>query len=177
MTRLVTYVNGRKEATNGETLTNGHPSKTQPELNGRTTSKIDAVAPALTALRNSADEVLRLLQDEDVSPLLYKMLHDPDQLPDKKLSGLCSEVVDSLERVSLEITPSVSILSDGFFCKLAIERRTERTLTPGEKHIFRAKRCGPSSRPKSQTSFILREHKRPSNWVSDVISSLNDSLS
>jgi len=69
-------------------------------------------------LRDEANEVHELLQSEEVASELNEKLHNPDDLPDKKLSGLCSEVVNSLESVNQDIAPSVSILTENFFAFL-----------------------------------------------------------
>lgn len=75
----------------------------------------DSVLSKLEDLRRQADEVHLLLKSPGVADKLYSDLHGPDRLPNKQLSAVCSDVVDSLERVSLEISPSVSVLVDTFF--------------------------------------------------------------
>lgn len=75
----------------------------------------DSVVSKLEDLRRKADELHALLKKPAIAKRLYSDLHDPDRLPCKTLSAGCADVVDSLERVSLEISPSVSILVDSFF--------------------------------------------------------------
>jgi hypothetical protein len=79
-------------------------------------AELEQVRTRLQGLRREADELHAFLNSPSVQTKLYPLLHDPDVLPEKELSTLCGEVVDSLERVNLSIAPSVSILIDGFFC-------------------------------------------------------------
>lgn len=87
-------------------------------------SEIEELRLRLEKLSRDADEVHALLDKQSVKTKLQPLLHDPDILPEKELSTLCTQVIDSLERVSLSISPSVSILVDGFFGMSAWTSRT-----------------------------------------------------
>lgn len=101
--------------------TNGHSAQASHAANGNgvngsgKSSQYDTVFARLSALQKEADDIHALLQSPGVSGELQKSLHDPDHLPDRELTDLSAAVVDSLERVTQDIAPSVSILTESFF--------------------------------------------------------------
>ncbi|KAL1614113.1 hypothetical protein SLS56_012182 [Neofusicoccum ribis] len=69
----------------------------------------------LEGLRQHAERVAQSLTAPEHAALLAEQLHNPDELPRKDLWQTCAGVVDSLDRVQLMISPSVSLLADCFF--------------------------------------------------------------
>ncbi|KAF9632951.1 O-methyltransferase [Lasiodiplodia theobromae] len=75
----------------------------------------ETVVRELEDLRQHAERVAEFLARPDQAALLAEQLHNPDELPRKDLWQTCASVVDSLDRVQLIISPSVSLLADCFF--------------------------------------------------------------
>lgn len=82
-----------------------------------TTMLAETVLQELEELRQHAERVAEFLAKPDHAALLAEQLHNPDELPRKDLWQTCAGVVDSLDRVQLIISPSVSLLADCFFGK------------------------------------------------------------
>lgn len=100
---------------------NSHSAQASHATNGNgvngsgKSSQYGTIFARLSALQKEADDIHALLQSQDVSAELHSSLHDPDHLPDRQLTDLSAGVVDSLERVTQDMAPSVSILTESFF--------------------------------------------------------------
>lgn len=73
------------------------------------------VLKELQELDDHVQRVLKTIQSPEMVSWLGKELHDPDQLPDQGLEDMALKVVDSMDQMQLQLVPSVSLLTDGFF--------------------------------------------------------------
>ena len=73
-----------------------------------------AAADALSKLVRDLKVSFKSLNDDAVAKELQAALHDPKQLPDKKMAGLASEAVDLLGELDLLLEPGHMILADHF---------------------------------------------------------------
>jgi hypothetical protein len=69
----------------------------------------------LDGLQQHIAGVTAELESPALAPALKTLLHDPDRLPDKATEKRAAELVDSLDKLQLQLLPSVSLLTDGFF--------------------------------------------------------------
>lgn len=78
-------------------------------------SNLKKVLHELNELESHVQRVLATIQSPEIASLLGNQLHDPDQLPNQGLEQLAQRVVDAMDHVQLQLVPSVSLLTDGFF--------------------------------------------------------------
>ncbi|KGO40689.1 O-methyltransferase, family 2 [Penicillium expansum] len=78
-------------------------------------SNLKKVLHELNELESHVQRVLATIQYPEIASLLGNQLHDPDQLPNQGLEQLAQRVVDAMDHVQLQLVPSVSLLTDGFF--------------------------------------------------------------
>ena len=73
-----------------------------------------ALESTLSKLIQDLKLSVRSFEDEDVAKELKDVLHDPQQLPDKRTASLAAEAVDLLGDLDLVLEPGHIILADHF---------------------------------------------------------------
>jgi hypothetical protein len=86
-------------------------------LNGTATPRREfkAIVNELRELQAHVERVQSAIKTPEVQSWLNEQLHHPDQLPDNELEQLALDLVDSMDKLQLQLVPSVSLLTDGFF--------------------------------------------------------------
>ncbi|RHZ60674.1 hypothetical protein CDV55_106306 [Aspergillus turcosus] len=86
-------------------------------LNGTATPRREfkAIINELRELQVHVQRVQSSIESPEIQALLNEQLHHPDQLPDKELEQIAVDLVDSMDKLQLQLVPSVSLLTDGFF--------------------------------------------------------------
>lgn len=72
----------------------------------------------LSGLQRQIADVTAELKSPPLAQALETLLHDPDRLPDSATEKLATQLIDSLDDLQLQLLPSVSLLTDGFFSYL-----------------------------------------------------------
>ncbi|KAL4863830.1 hypothetical protein BDV12DRAFT_201696 [Aspergillus spectabilis] len=85
--------------------------------NGSSSTPTDLInlVSDLHELKDNVHRLHKTIQSPAARSWLDKELHDYDKLPDKQLEELALELVDNMDRLQLDLVPSVSLLTDGFF--------------------------------------------------------------
>nr|ABV48728.1 O-methyltransferase [Penicillium lilacinoechinulatum] len=95
------------------------PARTDDNLasieSSSTGPNMSKVLNELQELDNHVQRVLETIQSPEMVSWLGKQLHDPDQLPDQRLEDMALKLVDRMDQIQLQLVPSVSLLTDGFF--------------------------------------------------------------
>ncbi|KAL4969531.1 O-methyltransferase gliM [Aspergillus stella-maris] len=69
----------------------------------------------LIKLKSRVQRLHSILQTPAARSWLDRELHSYEKLPDKELEELALELVDSMDQLQLDLVPSISLLTDGFF--------------------------------------------------------------
>lgn len=87
--------------------------------NGNATPRkeLKAIVNELRELQAHVQRIQSAIETPEVQSWLNEQLHHPDQLPDKELEQRALDLVDSMDKLQLQLVPSVSLLTDGFFGK------------------------------------------------------------
>jgi hypothetical protein len=88
-----------------------------PSGNAAPRKGFTAIVNELRDLQAHVQRVQSAIESTEVQSWLNEQLHHPDQLPDKELEQLALDLVDSMDKLQLQLVPSVSLLTDGFFGK------------------------------------------------------------
>ena len=72
------------------------------------------VEGTLTEVTEDLQKCLQRLRDPAVAKQLQEALHNPEKLPDKKVSSLAGEALDLLGDIDLILEPGQLILADHF---------------------------------------------------------------
>lgn len=83
-------------------------------------TEFKAIVNDLRELQAHVQRVQSAIETPEVQSWLNEQLHHPDQLPDKELEQLALDLVDSMDKLQLQLVPSVSLLTDGFFGKRGV---------------------------------------------------------
>ncbi|KAH1508470.1 hypothetical protein V6Z96_006071 [Aspergillus fumigatus] len=78
-------------------------------------TEFKAIVNDLRELQAHVQRVQSAIEAPEVQSWLNEQLHHPDQLPDKELEQLALDLVDSMDKLQLQLVPSVSLLTDSFF--------------------------------------------------------------
>jgi len=78
-------------------------------------AKIAKIKATLDKLNEAVRQATDVLNSAELAPELDRALHDANNLPDRDLAALARLTVDTMESLQLQLTPSMTLLADGFF--------------------------------------------------------------